>query len=415
MQPKRSQQSVFVARRLVGRFLPLVVRSLLLAARCVLILSATLGPGSARAQISRLPPTDLASPLAAPGSVVSSASGSAPSGGSSGYASTPLPGSAAPDAPLIPSWTDAFAAGAPGDRAVGFGPSPGEAGIVGEHWPPTASGDAFPAAPIELPPEHRSGFFQKAILDYSYLPRWNPRGMGQHDVETKLVFALPCPTVEWPLLLVPAYGVHALDGPRDVEMPAQLHDAYLALRWLPKLSERLELDVTVAPGVYSDFEQSSDRAIRTPGYAAATWKCHPRLHCVLGVGYFDRLTVDWLPVGGLIWMPTERTRFELLFPQPKLAWQVGALGADGLLVQDWVYLSAEFGGGAWAFRRSDGADDLVDFRDYRIYAGAERKIRGGLELRFELGYVFGREIQYLSGRPSAYPSDTVLLRTGLRY
>lgn len=387
-----------------------------LLARGLLLLSTALGPGSVDAQISRLPPTDL---VVRDDSAVF-ANGSAASGTSSSDTPTMLPGSAAADVPLnrswrdSPSWTDAVTAGAPGDRVVGFGPPSSAAPFYGEAPPPTTA-DAFPTAPIELPPEHRNGFFQKAILDYAYLPRWNPRGMGQHDVETKLVFALPCPTVEWPLLLVPAYGIHAIDGPRDVEMPAQLHDAYLALRWLPKLSERVELDVTVAPGVYSDFEQSSDRAIRTPGYAAATWKCHPRLHCVLGVGYFDRLTVDWLPVGGLIWMPTDRTRFELLFPQPKLAWQVGALGADGLLVQDWVYLSAEFGGGAWAFRRSDGADDLVDFRDYRIYAGAERKIRGGWELRFETGYVFGREIQYLSGLPSAYPSDTVLVRAGVRY
>ncbi len=318
------------------------------------------------------------------------------------------------DGPQSPVWTGAAPTVGPDDRAAGISAAPSAFGPSFEPWPSAAVAPC-PACPVELPPEHRNGFFQKAIVDYGYLPRWNPRGMGQHDVETKLVFALPCPTVEWPLLLVPAYGLHVLDGPRDAEMPAQLHDAFLALRWLPKLSERLELDVTVAPGVYSDFEQSSDRAVRTPGYAAATWKGHPRLHCVLGVGYFDRLTVDWLPVGGLIWMPTERTRFELLFPQPKLAWQIGTMGADGLLVQDWVYLSAEFGGGAWAFRRSDGADDLVDFRDYRIFAGAERKVRGGAELRLELGYVFGREIQYLSGRPSVFPSDTVLVRTGLRY
>lgn len=272
-----------------------------------------------------------------------------------------------------------------------------------------------PVDAVVLPPEHRNGFFQKAILDYTYLPRWNPRGMGQHDIDAKLVFAVPFPTVEWPLLLVPGYGLHLLDGPKEVEMPGQLHDAYFAFRWLPRLSERWELDFTIAPGVYSDFEQSSDRAIRTPGYAAVTWKCRPQLHCALGIGYFDRLTVDWLPVGGLIWMPSERTRFELLFPQPKLAWQVGAFGADGRLVQDWVYLSAEFGGGAWAFRRTDNSDDLVDFRDYRIYAGLERKVRGGAELRVEFGYVFGRQIQYLSGLPSAYPSDTIMLRTGARY
>ena len=286
----------------------------------------------------------------------------------------------------------------------------------------SASGTFVPAeaacmgvVELPLPPEHRSGFFQKILFDYTYLPRLDAQGMGINDVEGKIVFAVPFPTVEWPLLIVPGYGVHFFDGPENVEMPARLHDAYLAFRWLPKFSDQLSADVTVAPGVFSDFEQSSDDAFRITGYAVAIYAWTPAVKLVAGVGYFDRLTVDWLPVGGIIWTPTERVNFGLLFPRPKLAIQFSGFGADGRLVQNWAFLAAEFGGSAWAFRRSDGTDDVVDFRDYRLTAGVERKIRGGLETRFELGYVFGREIQYKSHAPSFEPSDTLMVRAALAY
>ena len=47
--------------------------------------------------------------------------------------------------------------------------------------------------------------------------------------------------------------------------------------------------------------------------------------------------------------------------------------------------------------------------------GYERKVAGGLTRRFEVGYVFGREVEYDSATPDASLDDTLFLRTGLTY
>jgi hypothetical protein len=75
---------------------------------------------------------------------------------------------------------------------------------------------------------------------------------------------------------------------------------------------------------------------------------------------------------------------------------------------------SRFGGGDWAVARTAGPD-LVDLRDYRLLLGLERKVIGGLDGRLEVGYVFGRHIQFRSRSPEFSPSDTVLVRGGLVY
>jgi hypothetical protein len=243
--------------------------------------------------------------------------------------------------------------------------------------------------------------------------------MGGEDLELKGVFALPCPTVQSPLLIIPGFAVRYLDGPAEVEMPPRLYDAYCTFRWLSQVAPRLGLDLSFTPGVFSDFEQGSDEAFRPTGYGAAAWTWTPTTKLVLGVGYFNRLAVDFLPIGGIIWTPNEETNFELLFPRPKLARRLalgGAVPGGGSgNVAWWGYLAAEFGGGAWAFARSDGQPDLVDFSDYRLYLGMERKVPGGLDARFEIGYVFSRKILYQSRSADFHPNDTLMLRGGVSY
>ncbi len=70
---------------------------------------------------------------------------------------------------------------------------------------------------------------------------------------------------------------------------------------------------------------------------------------------------------------------------------------------------------AWAIADPPGGAEQVVLSDYRLILGLERKVAGGLSSRVEVGYVFGRRIQYSSGTPDFYPTDTVMLRGGLTY
>ena len=142
------------------------------------------------------------------------------------------------------------------------------------------------------------------------------------------------------------------------------------------------------------------KAFRITGHGAAAWTGSETTKLIFGVGYFNRLEVKMLPIGGLIWTPNEDVSFELLFPQPRPARRRYPTGQFTQEVQDWVYLSAEFGGGNLGHRpRRCPEPDLVDITDYRLILGFEPKRFHSLCTRFEVGYVFGRRVQFRDGDP----------------
>ncbi len=276
----------------------------------------------------------------------------------------------------------------------------------------TAGANVSPAAP-QLPPGVRSGVFQKLLFDATWLAPGGAGGMGDNDLELQGIFALPCPTIQSPLVITPGYGVQYLQGPATTDLPPRLQDGYVDFRWLAQATPQLGIDLSITPGVFSDFEQSSGKAFRLTGHGAAAWTWNETTKLVLGAAYLDRPDVEMIPIGGVIWTPNDDWKFDLVFPHPKISCRNYWGGNFGDKVQDWLYIAGEFTGDAWAIRHSDGSDDLVVLSDYRLILGMERKILGGVSSRFEIGYVFGRRIRYRSDLPDCHPTDTVMLRGGL--
>ena len=308
---------------------------------------------------------------------------------------------------------------------------------------PAPGSDGATAPATDLLRGARPGVFQKLLFEGSWLPRNGENGFGFDTLELKAVFGLPCPTREYPLLITPGFAVHYLDGPAAVALPSRLYDAYVEFRWLGHLTPRLGFDVAVTPGEASDFRQDDSHALRITGHGIAAWTWTPTLKLVLGADYLDRTDVPLLPVAGLIWTPDDDTKFSLVFPQPKISRRVHwsrihwsrshdddiqdiamAIGRDphdwnGIHkddVQDWVYIGGELGGGTWAIRRSDGADDdLLNYRDLRVFVGIERQEIGRISPRLEIGYVFARKLDLDQAATDYYPRDTLMLRGALVY
>ena len=198
--------------------------------------------------------------------------------------------------------------------------------------------------------------------------------MGDNDLELKGIFALPCPTINSPLVITPGFGVQYLQG------PAKRRFAAAAARRLRRLPLALASDAAVGtrPGHYaghfSDFEQASSKAFRLTGHGAAAWTWNETTKFVLGAAYLDRPDVELIPIGGVIWTPNDEVTFDLVFPHPKISRRIYWGGQYDDKTQDWVYIAGEFTGDAWAIRRSDGSDDLVVLSDYRVILGLERKV-----------------------------------------
>jgi hypothetical protein len=280
-----------------------------------------------------------------------------------------------------------------------------------------APGGTIADVPAESPrTDVRPGMFQKLIFNATWLARGaGSRGFGQNDLESKIILALPCPTRDQPLVITPGFTLHYLDGPAGVDLPPQLYDAYMQFRWLSQITPRWGLDLAITPGVFSDFNQSSNDALRLTGHGAAAWTCNPDTKFVLGAAYLDRPDVNVIPVGGIIWTPNDDVKLDLLFPEPKISRRLHVLDAVNQDVETWAYIKGEFAGDVWAIAHSDASNDRVLIRDSRVILGLERKTVGGLTANVEVGYVFGRHIDFRSEIPDFDPADTILLRGGLMY
>ncbi len=274
---------------------------------------------------------------------------------------------------------------------------------------------------------------EEVRLDYEWLAAGGLRGVGVNSMEIYGTFALPfLYNTEHPLLITPGFAIHFWDGPvtlapnpadptpRDpADLPPQTFDAYLDLAWNPQITPWLGGELSFRTGIYSDFRRITEDSLRYMGKGMLVMTMTPSFTVKAGIWYLDRNRVKLLPAGGVIWTPNQDIRFEIFFPEPKIARRL----AIYYNTEWWAYIRGEYGGGAWTLRRADLAIipvatqvDSFDYNDLRFAGGVEFVRLNGLRGLFEVGAAFDREIRYRSGVPRVfYPPATVFLRASLAY
>lgn len=264
-----------------------------------------------------------------------------------------------------------------------------------------------------LPKGAKPGVFQQILVAETYLPRFSgDEGFGINDVLVQATFGFPFFTRENPLVVTPAFEVQMLDGPSAPSMPAELYDASISFLHIRKFTDRFSMHFGATPGVHSDFQKSSDEAIRIPARILGLWDWLPDTQLILGVLYLARDDVNFLPAGGIIWTPNEDTRLELIFPRPRFAERFIYEGE----VEWWWYVGGEFGGGSYAVRDAGGlGENVATLSDLRLLLGLERRVEGGINSRVEVGYVFDRKIEFQELLPTFEADPTLLVRGGLSY
>ena len=267
-----------------------------------------------------------------------------------------------------------------------------------------------------LPPGTRDGVFQKIYVTGTWQPALSeePDALGFGELETGVVFGFPFMRRDTPLLVTPQFGVHFLENADALDIPRELYDSAVELRHLRKFGGGpWAMDVAATVGYYSDFEQGSDEAVRVSGRGIGVYESTPNMKWLLGVAYVNRAGASVLPVAGFIYEPQADVRIEAIFPKPRLAWRTaGSVVGD----ERWFYVAGEFGGGVWSVTRpSTGELDVLNFSDWRLLVGVERKVTHGLTRRLELGYVFNRELEYDGDAAETGLDDTLFVRTGLTY
>jgi hypothetical protein len=289
------------------------------------------------------------------------------------------------------------------------------------------------AAPVTVATMQK--LVQHIDVDYHWFAGSNsPNELGINDAQMSCTFAFPLffnPAT--PLLVTPGFGIQLWNGPASVgtppappppDLPPQTYDAFLDAAWNPQVNCWFGGEFDARIGVYSDFNNVTNDAIRFTGQGLAVLTFSPSVKVKAGVWYLNRNAVKILPAGGICWTPNPDVYFNILFPNPKIAKRLTTWGCTDW----WIYFAGEYGGGKWQITRDNGlspnpyvpnmngATDTFDYNDIRIGVGLEFNTPRQLHGMFEVGGAFDREVIYQSYQPHAfYPNNTVYLRGGVSY
>jgi hypothetical protein len=259
---------------------------------------------------------------------------------------------------------------------------------------------------------HKQGFFQRLSISAEWAPRFGDTSLGVTYLKTSTTVAVPLGSFQNLLLVTPGFEVGLIDAASTVDIPNQLYHADVDFMWRKELTERWGAMIGVTPGYSSDF-QSSTGAIRIRGRGFATWEWVPdQLTLLVGAVYLDRNDLPLLPGVGLTWTPTPDWRLELMFPRPKLAYRIEFVPGEH---EQWVHLSGHLGGRTWAVERIGGGADELTLRDFGLTLGWERIVDGGGGVFAEVGWSFGREMEYESVPFTQSFDDAVFLRGGITF
>ena len=114
-------------------------------------------------------------------------------------------------------------------------------------------------------------------------------------------------------------------------------------------------------------------------------------------------------------------RWDIYFPRPKLANYATTIANTEV----WWYVGGEYGGGSWTIQHPAGTaffagfpvaipavSDRIDINDIRVFLGLDFTRPSGFTGFVEGGYVWRREIVYVSAVPDLELEDTFMLRAG---
>jgi len=215
---------------------------------------------------------------------------------------------------------------------------------------------------------------------------------------------------------------HFTSGPVQTEMPPRLYDFSLAYQCRTRVGV-FAYDLAASVTASSDFEGSAREGIRYPAHAVGFLQIDPSAELVFGVDYLDRGDIKLLPVGGVIWIPRDDVRLELVFPRPRATFALPMFGRGWLdfgedcrLIsprsrkERRLYVAGDLGGGTWAVERGGMHDDLATYRELQLSLGLECVDQSGSRSAIEVAYLFERRLEFTSGSGNMRLDDTVMLR-----
>ncbi|MDR3196650.1 MAG: hypothetical protein LBU34_02170 [Planctomycetaceae bacterium] len=259
--------------------------------------------------------------------------------------------------------------------------------------------------------EKRNNVFRLNCSSLSCSSLWMPdsgnEGLGLVQTDVSVVLALPLLSEKLPLMITPSFSHKQFDHKSYNSL--DLYNTGVNFRLLfPVIDRKLSFDTAVSVLYCGTFEGGNRKSMCYPLHVAGIWNVNSQLKLVFGVAHLDRNNeYNWLPIGGLIWMPNPDFNVELLFPAMKIARRLTYFDRrDTGSKQNftgWVYGMFEFDNGSWNYVKK-GIEAKIDYSDVRFIIGYEHRCASGITFGVESGCAIGREFE-VQGLPK-YKPDT---------
>lgn len=252
----------------------------------------------------------------------------------------------------------------------------------------------------------RNSLFQGFSGKFTYLPDSGKYQSGQYQIDGAVSFGLPVPNTDSVFLISPLISWTQMTMPKELDFlfgdQKKLLKTGASVEYLLPLCNSLLFDGNVQIFYASDGKAGGSDTLRMNGYGALIWKMGPTAELVLGASYNDVTKNSIIPVGGILWRPSDDLYMELLFPRPKIAWRLPEAWCGACKAPYWFYVSGEYTAERWQIESNwqiPGVNNSsFDFRyeDIRIAVGIERKGLNEINWAIEGGIVLDRSLKFKS-------------------
>jgi hypothetical protein len=277
-----------------------------------------------------------------------------------------------------------------------------------------APGGSTIVSGVNGPQPYRMGFTPK--FEYTFLGPAGTQAPGngrfqsdEFNVElahTKLIGP------GWVFTSTPQAGYRAWQGPGSPDLPGSVYRLGWDLTLATPIVGLWSMQLDFNPSINTDFQSGLAReALNLDGNAMLFYRASPQWMLVLGAGFWDRVDKIVLPYAGVVWNPNDLWELRLLFPKSRISYFLGNIGPAA----HWLYASGEYHVESYQIEQASVAgNQQVQIQDWRVAVGL-RSEHVTYDKFIEVGYVFGRNVDFKNTTPGFTINDTLMIRAGVKF
>lgn len=265
-----------------------------------------------------------------------------------------------------------------------------------------------PAAPAESRESSRPW---SASLETAWLPESGSRDVGgrigMEEVEARLGRTYGI-TPRLTLLTELGYGLRHIDAPAGARLPQELHSLTASLGGDYQATSDLALNLLVMPGLRSDFKAVGSDDLRVLYAFMGRYSLAEKWTFLAGAIYLEGYrAVPVLPIFGAIYRPDEHWTISLAAPRPSVSYAPDKTSR--------YYLGGEFTAGEYQLHDPSLQAKIINYSNYRVFAGAAYTFSSAVSLNLSGGYAFARRfLFYDSSRRDINVENTPFARLGVK-